>query len=190
MKLHASKIIAHKKLYIHSTWIVPANLDGMEVERSLETEQQSTLQPEPENPVTVNTAAPPHLDVQGNSLGSTHEQPNTQPEPDLESVSHDTPQLLSGIYTKVVQVVRCLGFECNDNAFNLHRSLVQCVPELCMRVPPGSDSPTIRSSPYKSWTKNYSALSFMMNGQLFAEYERVSHARHTIVLQEPVAKDR
>ena len=55
----------------------------MEVERSfetepMETEQQSTLQPAPENPVTANTAAPPHLDIQGNSLGSTHEQPNTQ----------------------------------------------------------------------------------------------------------------
>ncbi len=44
----------------------------------METEQQSTLQPEPENLVTANTAAPPHLDAQGNSLGSTHEQPNTQ----------------------------------------------------------------------------------------------------------------
>ena len=44
----------------------------------METEQQSTLQPEPENPVTANTAALPHLDVQGNSLGSAHEQPNTQ----------------------------------------------------------------------------------------------------------------
>ena len=83
VKFHASKIIAHKKLYIHSTWIVPANPDGMGVERSfeiepMETEQQSILQPAPENPVTANKAAPLHLDVQGNSLGSTHEQPNTQ----------------------------------------------------------------------------------------------------------------
>ena len=59
----------------------------------------------------------------------------------------------------------------------LKSSLVQCVPELCMRVPPGSDPPTVRSSPGKSWMKNYSTPSFMTNGQLFAEYKRVSNMR-------------
>ena len=50
----------------------------------METEQQSTLQPESENPTTADTAAPPLL------------------EPDLESDCHDTlPQ--SDIHTKVVQ---------------------------------------------------------------------------------------
>ena len=135
----------------------------------METEEQPTLQPEPENPTTADTAALPLLDVQGNSLG---EQAYTEPEPHLESVSHNTAsQSLSDIHTKVVQ---CLGFDCN-NTFNLQRSLVQCVSELCTRVAPGSDPPTIRSSPNKSWMKNYSALSFLMNGQLFAEYERVSN---------------
>ena len=149
-------MIAHKN---HFALIVP---DGMEVSLSspMETEQQPT---EPENPTTSGTAGPPLLDVHGN-LGCIGEQPHT---PDLESVSH--------IHAKVVQAIRCLGFDCNDNAFNLQRSLVECVPELCTRVPPGSDPPTIRSSAKKPWTKSYSALSFLMNGQLFAEYERVSN---------------
>ena len=50
--------------------IVPANLDGMEVERSfylpqpspMETEQQPTLQPEPENHTAADRAVPPLVD--------------------------------------------------------------------------------------------------------------------------------
>ena len=115
----------------------------------------------------MSTAAPA-VDVQGNDLG---ELPHTQPGPVLESVSHNTAsQSLAEINAKVVQAVRCLGFDC---AFK--SSLVQCVPDLCTRVPPGSDPTTVTSSPGKSWVKNYSALLFMMNGQLFAEYERVSN---------------
>ena len=57
----------------------------------------------------------------------------------------------------------------------IFKDLLSSVPEFHMNVPPGSDPPTVRSSPNKSWAKNYSALSFLMNGQLFAEYERVSN---------------
>lgn len=92
------------------------------------------------------------------------------------SISQDkTAPSLSNIHMKEVQAICCLGFDCNDSSFDLQRCLVQCVPELCTRVPPGSDPPTVRSSPNKSWTKNYSILSFLMNGELFAEYERVSN---------------
>ena len=64
--------------------------------------------------------------------------------------------------------------DCNCNTFNLQGSIIECAPELHVRVPPGSEPPSIRSSPTKSWMKNYSALSFLMNRQLFAEYDRVS----------------
>ena len=124
------------------------------------------------------TAAPPLSDIHTNvvqglrSLGFVREQ--TQPEPMSISQDPASPPL-STIHMKVVHAIHALGFDCNDNMFDLQRSVVQCVPELCTRVPPGSDPPTIRSSPTKSWMKNYSALSFLMNGQLFAEYVRVSN---------------
>ena len=149
-------------------------------------EQQPVPQPEPENSVNSDTAAPPSLldfhtnVVQGvRSLGFVREQ--TQPEPmsineEPASISKEpaSPSLPT-IHTKAVHAIRSLGFDCNENTFDLQKSLVQCVPELNVRVPPGSDPPTIRSSSNKSWMKNYSALSFLMNGQLFAEYERVSN---------------
>ena len=81
--------------------IVPAYRDGMEASlpMELETEQQATQQPEPENPMS--TAAPPLFNG---------ELPHTQPEPDIESASHGTAsQSLADINAKVVQAVRCLG---------------------------------------------------------------------------------
>ena len=42
-------------------------------------------------------------------------------------------------------------------------------------MPPGSSHPTVRSSPMKSWTTNYTVLCFVMNGQLYAEYNRISN---------------
>uniref|UniRef100_A0A1X7TLN0 Mutator-like transposase domain-containing protein n=1 Tax=Amphimedon queenslandica TaxID=400682 RepID=A0A1X7TLN0_AMPQE len=48
------------------------------------------------------------------------------------------------------------------------------VPELVVRVQSGIAPPSIKCST-KSWSKNYSAQSFLMNGQLFAEYERVTN---------------
>ena len=140
--------------------------------------------------MTADSTATPLLDIHTNvvqglqSLGCIREQQRTEPEP--ESVSRDTPAaVLSNIHTKVVDAICCLGFDCNDNTFNLQSSIVHCVPEFCTRVPPGSDPPTIRSSPNKSWTKNYSALSFLTNRQLFAEYERVSN-----MLGLPACSDR
>ena len=116
--------------------------------------------------------------VQGlHSLGFTREQQSTvaPPEPARASPDTVTAPSLSDIHAKVVQAIRCLGFDCNHNSYDLQRSVVQCTPEFHMNVQPGSDPSTVRSSPNNSWAKNYSALSFLMNGQLFAEYERVSN---------------
>ena len=76
---------------------------------------------------------------------------------------------------RIVTAVQCLGFDCSEDSFDLNTCIVNCVPELCTTVPQGHDPPTIRSSPNKCWEKNYSVLSFLMNGQLFAEYKRVAN---------------
>ena len=78
-------------------------------------------------------------------------------------------------HSKVVETIQELGFDFNENFFDLEGSIIECVPEFCARVPAGSNPPMVRSSPTKSWTKNYTTLAFMMNGQLFAEYERVTN---------------
>lgn len=139
----------------------------------METEQQP-IQPEPENhPVAADTVTLPPVDMHTNGVeGSLGIMQDQQPEP--ENTSQDTAALsVSAINKKVVEAIRCLGFDCNDNTFDALASLVQCSPEL--PIPSGSHPPIIRSSTNKSWTKNYSALSFLMNGQLFAEYERVTN---------------
>ena len=91
----------------------------------------------------------------------------------VESACQDTVAAPS-IPSRIVTAIQCLGFDCNENSFDLNLCISNCVPELCTTVPQGSDPPTIRSS-NKCWEKNYTVLSFLMNGQLFAEYKRVAN---------------
>ena len=81
---------------------------------------------------------------------------------------------ISKISVQVVDAVCCLGFQCNKKYFDsIPNNLVQCVMQYSTSVlPPAS----IKSST-KSLSKNYTALSFLTNGQLFAEYEEVTGVR-------------
>lgn len=99
---------------------------------------------------------------------SEPQQQHTPPEPVCDTTVQE-------ILSNVVKAIRGLGFDCDENPFNVYGGIVECTPEFCACAPQGSAPPSVRSSPTKSWTKNYSALSFMMNGQLFAEYERVTN---------------
>ena len=99
---------------------------------------------------------------------SEPQQQHTSPEPVCDTTVQE-------ILSNVVKAIRGLGFDCDENPFNVYGGIVECTPEFCACAPEGSAPPSVRSSPTKSWTKNYSALSFMMNGQLFAEYERVTN---------------
>ena len=56
-------------------------------------------------------------------------------------------------HSKVVETIRELGFDFNENFFDLKGSIIECVPEFCARVPAGSNPPMVRFSPTKSWTK-------------------------------------
>lgn len=93
--------------------------------------------------------------------------PPPQQEPPEEQIISE----ISKISAQVVDAVCRLGFECNEEYFDsIQKNLIQCVPQYSTSVLP---PPSIKSST-KSWSKNYTALSFLMNGQLFAEYERVT----------------
>lgn len=78
----------------------------------------------------------------------------------------------SDINSLLVDAIHSIGF---DPPCDLEKAFTECITELCLYIPKNTDPPTVKSSPTKSWFKNYTALSFLMNGQLFAEYERVSH---------------
>ena len=61
---------------------------------------------------------------------------------------------------------------CKSDPVNITKSLItNCSTKLTTT---GSESPIIVDS-QKSWLMNYSAMTFMMNGQLFAEYDRISN---------------
>ena len=70
----------------------------------------------------------------------------------VESACQDTVAAPS-IPSRIVTAIQCLGFDCNENSFDLNLCISNCVPELCTTVPQGSDPPTIRSS-NKCWEKN------------------------------------
>lgn len=58
----------------------------------------------------------------------------------------------------------------------ISQSLIsECTTELSVSVPAGTSVPSILS-PHsgKSWRLNYTMLTFMINGQLFAEYHRIA----------------
>ena len=162
-------------------------------------EQKPVPQPEPENSVNSDTAAPPSLlDFHSNvvqgvcSLGFVREQ---TPEPmsinkEPASISEEPASpSLSTIHTKMVQTICSLGFDCNKNTFDLQKSLVQCVPELNMRVPPGLDPPTVRSLSNKSWMKNDCTVLSDERSAVCGVQEGFQHAWHTILLQELVVED-
>ena len=132
----------------------------------METEQQHQQQPmmsqqEPESP---------DIETVVESMTAIHDQVLL-----AESTCQDTVAVPS-VQSRIVTAVQCLGFDCSEDSFDLNTCIVNCVSELCTTVPQGHhDPPTIRSSPNKCWEKNYSVLSFLMNGQLFAEYKRVAN---------------
>ena len=108
--------------------------------------------------------------------------PPSQQEPPEEQIISE----ISKISAKIVDVVCRLGFECNEEYFdNIQKNLVQCVPQYCTSVllPPSIKSLT------NLWSKNYSALSFLMNGQLFAEYESYLYAWYYVLFKESVAEN-
>ena len=60
----------------------------------------------------------------------------------------------------------------------VHTQISGCHTELHISVPPGERKPEVSGASIgrkKSWLMNYSALAFLMNGQLFTEYNRISH---------------
>ena len=99
---------------------------------------------------------------------------STEPEshPDTAAPAHSAE--LNRVQAAVVDAISCLGYTYNENSIN-PTSFSKCSTALQVTAPPGSSLPTVRSSPSKSWTMNYSVLSFLMNGQLYAEYSRISN---------------
>ena len=78
------------------------------------------------------------------------------------------------VHNAVVEAISSLGFSCDLK--NIDKTgFSKCCTSLQITVPTGSSHPIVRSSPTKSWAMNYSVLSFLMNGQLYAEYERISN---------------
>lgn len=102
-----------------------------------------TLQPEPENPATTNTAELPLTDPVTASIAAlplAHTPTASAAVPPLTRSQHpataSAATSLSDIHTKVVEAICGLGFEFNENTFDLQGSLVHCVPELSVSVPP------------------------------------------------------
>ena len=71
-----------------------------------------------------------------------------------------------------------LGFDFESLGVEGTSLLSMCNPEVQVSVPQGATLPTISCSSrgrQKSWLLNYSVISFLMNGQLFSEYDRISN---------------
>ena len=85
------------------------------------------------------------------------------------------PLSLAALAGRVSDAVQRLEFDLES--FGTPSLISECRPELHVAIPDGC-SPlrivTTVPSKGKSWLLNYTALAFLMNGQLFAEYHRVA----------------
>ena len=78
--------------------------------------------------------------------------PPPQQEPPEEQIISE----ISKLSAQIVDAVCHLGFECNEEYFDsIQKHLIQCVPQYSTSVLP----PSIKSLT-KSWSKNYTVLSF------------------------------
>ena len=78
------------------------------------------------------------------------------------------------VFAKVREAIDRLGFDFESLGVEGYSLLSMCNPEVQVSVPQGATLPTISCSSrgrQKSWLLNY---SFLMNGQLFSEYDRIS----------------
>ncbi len=73
---------------------------------------------------------------------------------------------------EVKSVLERLGF--NFESLGGPPLITECYTEVAVSVHAGSKPPQI-SHGNSSWLRRYSTLSFLMNGQLFAEYHRISN---------------
>ena len=81
-------------------------------------------------------------------------------------------------FAKISEAIDRLGFDFESLGVEGTSLLSMCNPEVQVSVPQGATLPTISCSSrgrQKSWLLNYSVISFLMNGQLFSEYDRISN---------------
>ena len=74
---------------------------------------------------------------------------------------------------EITEAVERLGFKLEDSPL-----LSECQTQVTLSVDAGASPPCIIGKSQgrsKSWLLNYSVLSFLMNGQLFAEYRRIAN---------------
>ena len=82
-------------------------------------------------------------------------------------------QSSADVASDIIATVQHLGFNSVD--FPL---ISECHTDITLSVATGVSPPCTSSTSRernKSWLLNYSVLSFLMNGQLFAEYYRISN---------------
>ena len=78
----------------------------------------------------------------------------------------------------ISKVREAMKFDFDSLGINGTSLLTDCSPELRVFTPEGATQPTISGSSrgrQKSWLLNYTVISFLMNGQLFSEYHRISN---------------
>lgn len=84
-----------------------------------------------------------------------------------------TPPPTSAIMSQIMESVQHLGFK--YDSLGVTPLLTDCHAEMVVTVPSNAISPSIANRKGKSWVLNYCVLSFLMNGQLFAEYQRLGN---------------
>lgn len=82
------------------------------------------------------------------------------------------------MFAQVREAIDRLGFDFDLLGMEGTSFVSECNLEVHVTAPQGNALPTIAGSSrgrQKSWLLNYSVISFLMNGQLFSEYDRISN---------------
>ena len=77
-------------------------------------------------------------------------------------------------------IVTVLGRQChNFQSLDTEPCFTACCPEVQLNIPDEACPPQIKTGRthgvQRSWLLNYTVVSFLMNGQLFGEYNRLAH---------------
>ena len=87
-------------------------------------------------------------------------------------------QELTHAFAKVRKAINGIRFDFRSLSVEGTSLLSECNPEVQVIAPQGGDLHTISGSSrgrQMSWLQHYSVISFLMNGHLFTEYERISN---------------
>lgn len=133
----------------------------------------SLTSPSPVNSMPLSSLSPDSFSlspVLSLSCSTTSDE-TTLSSPESPVSTNTTSNTSPDLYDSVVGYVQALGY--NLPSLTERTFFSASKTQLVVQVPDGCDPPEVLVAPSRSWLLNYTVISFMLNGHLYAEYKRL-----------------